>query len=78
MDKICDRQIKELENLNQLKDDFLITVSHDLRSPPLGFSKNNRVQVPEVSAIALPDFGRMSIGLPQLWLLGLKHPPSIG
>jgi signal transduction histidine kinase len=33
MDDITDRQLKELENLNQLKDDFLSTVSHELRSP---------------------------------------------
>lgn len=33
MDKIFDQQIEELENLNQLKDDFLSTVSHELRSP---------------------------------------------
>lgn len=33
MDKVSDRQIEELEHLNQLKDDFLSTVSHELRSP---------------------------------------------
>jgi signal transduction histidine kinase len=33
MDRICDRQIKEIENFSQLKDDFLSTVSHELRSP---------------------------------------------
>ncbi|HEY9637676.1 MAG TPA: hypothetical protein V6D14_30060 [Coleofasciculaceae cyanobacterium] len=31
----------------------------------------------DFGAIALPDFGRMNIGLPQLRLLWLKHPPSI-
>ncbi|MFB2967531.1 sensor histidine kinase [Aerosakkonema sp. BLCC-F183] len=33
MEEISDRQIEELEHLNQLKDDFLSTVSHELRSP---------------------------------------------
>ncbi len=33
MDKICNPQIEELNNLNQLKDNFLSAVSHELRSP---------------------------------------------
>jgi len=33
MDKVSDRQIAEIESLSQLKDDFLSTISHELRSP---------------------------------------------
>ncbi|UBF29787.1 HAMP domain-containing histidine kinase (plasmid) [Kovacikia minuta CCNUW1] len=33
MEEISERQVEELEHLNQLKDDFLSTVSHELRSP---------------------------------------------
>ncbi|NJN57119.1 MAG: HAMP domain-containing histidine kinase [Leptolyngbyaceae cyanobacterium SL_5_9] len=33
MDHVADRQNKELKDLSQLKDDFLSTVSHELRSP---------------------------------------------
>lgn len=33
MKEISDRHIEELEHLNQLKDDFLSTISHELRSP---------------------------------------------
>jgi signal transduction histidine kinase len=33
MDQISNHQIETLEHLNQLKDDFLSTVSHELRSP---------------------------------------------
>jgi signal transduction histidine kinase len=32
MDHVADRQNKELKDLSQLKDDFLSTVSHELRS----------------------------------------------
>ncbi len=33
MDKVSDQQITEPEDLNQLKDAFLSTISHELRSP---------------------------------------------
>jgi signal transduction histidine kinase len=33
IDKVLDQQIKEMEALDQLKDDFLSTISHELRSP---------------------------------------------
>jgi signal transduction histidine kinase len=33
MDHVADRQNQELKDLGQLKDDFLSTVSHELRSP---------------------------------------------
>jgi signal transduction histidine kinase len=33
MDKVSDQQTINIEDLNQLKDDFLSTVSHELRSP---------------------------------------------
>jgi signal transduction histidine kinase len=32
MDKVLDQQTTEIEDLNQLKDDFLNTISHELRS----------------------------------------------
>jgi hypothetical protein len=44
MDKVCDRQIEPLNNLNQPKDgflSFLSTVSHDLRSPAMGNSNTS-------------------------------------
>lgn len=33
MDRISDIQLQEMERFNQLKDDFLSTVSHELRAP---------------------------------------------
>lgn len=33
MDKVLDEQTKEMEALDQLKDDFLSAISHELRSP---------------------------------------------
>lgn len=33
MDKVSARQTTEIKDLNQLKDDFLSTISHELRSP---------------------------------------------
>lgn len=33
MDKVLDQQTTEMEALDQLKDDFLSTISHELRSP---------------------------------------------
>lgn len=33
MDKVLDQETKEMEALDQLKDDFLSTISHELRSP---------------------------------------------
>jgi signal transduction histidine kinase len=33
MNKVTDQQTTEIEDLNQLKDDFLSTISHELRSP---------------------------------------------
>lgn len=60
-------QVKELEHLNQIKDDFLSTISHELRTPMASIK-----MATQMLSIMLAQFDQMQLGQADMTSLNMK------